>query len=118
MRMSRSRSLLPIIYLTFAIAGGILTAIANFQFVQDYGPGFDILRFVELANNNPASQSLSRDLIIGAGAITVWIISESRRLKMKNLWIVIFTMFTIAFAFAAPLFLLLPASLYPAILHE
>jgi len=107
MRMSRSRSLLPIIYLTFAIAGGILTAIANFQFVQDYGPGFDILRFVELANNNPASQSLSRDLIIGAGAITVWIISESRRLKMKNLWIVIFTMFTIAFAFAAPLFLFL-----------
>ncbi|MDP6834013.1 MAG: DUF2834 domain-containing protein, partial [Prochlorococcaceae cyanobacterium ETNP1_MAG_9] len=42
-----------------------------------------------------------------AGAITVWIFSESRRLKMKNLWIVIVGTFTIAFAFSAPLFLFL-----------
>jgi len=79
----------------------------SLQFAKIYGPAFDIQLFIELANNNPASQSLSRDLFIGSTAVFVWIISESKRLEMKNLWIIILTTFTIAFAFSAPLFLYL-----------
>ena len=94
-------------YLFLAILGAVLTTLANIEFVKSYGPAFDIQLFIELANNNPASQSLSRDLFIGSTAVLVWIISESKRLEMKNLWIVIFTTFTIAFAFSAPLFLYL-----------
>ena len=60
-----------------------------------------------MANVNPAAQSLSRDLVIGAGSITIWIVLESRRLKMKNLWIVLVGTFLVAFAFAAPFFLFL-----------
>ena len=75
--------------------------------MTSYGPGFDISEFIQLANINPAAQSLSRDLAVGAGAITIWIISESRRLKIKYLWIVLLGTFTIAFAFSAPLFLFL-----------
>ena len=71
----------------------------------NYGPAFDIVKFIQLANSNPAAQSLSRDLFVGAGAIFIWIISESRRLGMRNLWVVLLASITIAFAFGAPLFL-------------
>ena len=95
------------VYLLLAILGAVLPTLANIEFAKSFGPSFDIQLFIELANNNPASQSLSRDLLIGSTAIFIWIISESKRLEMKNLWIVILTTFTIAFAFSAPLFLYL-----------
>ena len=94
-------------YLVLAMLGAVLPTLANIEFAKIYGPYFDIKLFIELANNNPASQSLSRDLFVGSTAVLVWIISESKRLEMKNLWIVILTTFTIAFAFSAPLFLYL-----------
>ena len=95
------------VYLLLAILGAVLPTLANIEFAKSFGPSFDIQLFIELANNNPASQSLSRDLLIGSTAVFIWIISESRRLEMKNLWIVILATFTIAFAFSAPLFLYL-----------
>ncbi len=81
--------------------------LANIDFMKSYGPGFNIASFIEMANINPAAQSLSRDLFLGAGAVTIWMFTEKKRLKMKNFWIVILTTFTIAFACAAPLFLFL-----------
>ena len=105
--MIRQIKWLKWVYLLLAILGAILPSLANIEFAKSYGPSFDIQLFIDLANNNPASQSLSRDLLIGSTAVFVWIISESRRLDMKNLWIVILTTFTIAFAFSAPLFLYL-----------
>ena len=104
--LSKPRKILSWIYLGFAIAGMIVPTLANIEFVKLYGPSFDILLFIQLATSNPAATSLSSDLFIGAGAVTVWIIVESRRLKMKNLWIV-FLGFLVAFAFAAPMFLFL-----------
>jgi len=94
-------------YLLLALLGAVLPTIANIEFVKIYGPSFNIQLFIELANNNPASQSISRDLFIASTTIIVWIISESKRLQMKNLWVIILTTFTIAFAFSAPLFLYL-----------
>lgn len=75
--------------------------------MRQYGSGFDLKLFVELANANPAAQSLSRDLLVGATAVTVWIVVESRRLQMRHLWVVLLSSVTIAFAFAAPFFLFL-----------
>tara|TARA_Y100001968_G_scaffold146960_1_gene134414 strand:+ start:670 stop:1044 length:375 start_codon:yes stop_codon:yes gene_type:complete len=94
-------------YLLLACLGGILPTLANIDFFNTYGPGFDINLFIELANSNPAASSLSRDLLIGATAVTVWIVFESKRLQMKYLWVILLSSFTIAFAFAAPLFLCL-----------
>jgi len=95
------------VYLFLTAIGGLFTMQANLDFMKEYGPGFDILLFIQMANINSAATSLSRDLIIGASAIAIWIISESKRLQMKNIWVVFLSMFTIAFAFAAPLFLFL-----------
>ena len=105
--MSSQRSFLRWLYLALAIAGAILPTLSNIDFAISYGPGFDIAKFISMANINPAAQSLSRDLFISASAVTIWIVSESKRLKMRNLWLVIISTFTIAFAFAAPLFLYL-----------
>jgi heme/copper-type cytochrome/quinol oxidase subunit 4 len=58
-----------------------------------------------MANANPAARSLSSDLAIGATAVTVWMVRESRRLRMRGLLWVLLSCVTIAFAFGAPLFL-------------
>jgi hypothetical protein len=101
------RSITPLawLYLALAIAGGILPWLANLAFIREYGQSFDLGLFVKLANANPAAQSLSRDLAIGATAVTVWMVNESRRLKMRGLVWVLLSCVTIAFAFGAPLFL-------------
>ena len=93
------------LYLALAVAGGVLPWLANLAFLKQYGPSFDIGLFVGLANDNPASQSLSRDLAVGATAVTIWMVSESRRIRMRGLPWVLLSCVTVAFAFGAPLFL-------------
>ncbi|MEN9767114.1 MAG: hypothetical protein RLZZ32_1074 [Cyanobacteriota bacterium] len=95
------------LYLALAIAGGVLPWLANLEFMAQYGSSFDLGQFMALANANPAAQSLSRDLLVGASAITIWMVVESKRLQMKHLWLVLLSSVTIAFAFAAPFFLYL-----------
>ncbi len=93
------------IYLALSLAGAILPWLSNWDFIQSYGSGFDLGRFIALANANPASQFLARDLAISASALTIWMVLESRRLKMRGLGWVLLSCITIAFAFGAPLFL-------------
>ena len=100
-------TILTWLYLLLAILGGIVTMLFNLRFMSDYGPGFDLASFINLAFNNPASSSLSADLLIGASCISIWIYTEAKRLDMKNVWLIFLSMFTIAFAFGAPLFLFL-----------
>lgn len=95
------------LYLALAIAGGVLPWLANIDYMRAYGSSFDLALFVQLANANPAAQSLSRDLLVGASAVTIWMVVESRRLRMRHLWLVLLSSVTVAFAFAAPLFLCL-----------
>ena len=80
---------------------------ANFDFAIKYGNSFDINNFIALANANPAAQSISRDLLVGASAVFIWIVNESKKLDMKNMWIVYTGTFLVAFAFSAPFFLFL-----------
>jgi hypothetical protein len=95
------------IYLALAVAGGVLPWLANLDFIRDSGQPFDLGLFVRMANANPAAQSLSRDLAVGASAVTLWMVVESRRLGMRGLVWVLLSCVTIAFAFGAPLFLYL-----------
>ena len=98
---------LSYLYLILSILGAILPMISNFNFAMEYGASFDINQFIQLANANPAAESISRDLLIGASAVFIWIVNESRKLNMKNMWIVYVGTFLIAFAFSAPFFLFL-----------
>tara|TARA_B100000965_G_scaffold128041_1_gene106576 strand:+ start:117 stop:485 length:369 start_codon:yes stop_codon:yes gene_type:complete len=98
---------LSYIYLILAILGALLPMISNFQFAYEYGFAFDIKKFIQLANDNPAAESISRDLFISASAVFIWIINEAKKLDIKNMWIVYIGTFLIAFAFSAPFFLFL-----------
>ena len=100
-------NLISFAYLLLAFLGALLPTLANIDFVRTYGNSFDVFQFIQLANANPAAASISRDLIVGASAVTFWMIVENRRLQMKHFWIVLCSMFLIAFAFAAPFFLFL-----------
>ncbi|MEB3335144.1 MAG: DUF2834 domain-containing protein [Cyanobacteriota bacterium] len=95
------------IYLGLALAGAVLPWLANLAFIRGTGQPFDLALFVQMANANPAAQSLSRDLAVGATAVTIWMVVESRRLGMRGLVWVLLSCVTIAFAFGAPLFLYL-----------
>jgi hypothetical protein len=85
----------------------VLPWLANLDFIHSTGSSFDLGQFVRLANANPAASSLSRDLAIGATAVTIWMVRESRRLGMRGIGWVLLSCVTIAFAFGAPLFLYL-----------
>jgi hypothetical protein len=95
------------VYFALAVAGGVLPWLANLEFIRLHGQAFDIGLFVRLANDNPAAQSLSRDLAIGATAVTIWMVSEARRLRLRGLGWILLSCVTIAFAFGAPMFLYL-----------
>jgi hypothetical protein len=97
--------LLAWLYLALALAGAIFPWLANIDFIQTYGSGFDLGQFIALANANPAAQSLSRDLAVSATAVTIWLVIESRRLTMRGLPWVLLSCIAINFAFGASLFL-------------
>ena len=102
---SRPQPWLQWLYLGLAVAGAVLPWLANLEFIQSYGASFDLVQFVQLANANPAAQSLSRDLAIGATAVVIWMVQESRRLQMRGLAWVLLCCVSLAFACGAPLFL-------------
>ena len=105
--LKNNKQKLSYIYLILSILGAILPMMANFDFAIEYGNSFDIKNFISLANENPAAQSISRDLLVGASAVFIWIVNESKKLKIKNMWVVYIGTFLIAFAFSAPFFLFL-----------
>lgn len=94
-----------IFYLLLAIAGLVIPWIYNLQFMSESGGSFDIGEFVAAGSANAASKSLSWDLAIACIAGLTWIFFESKRLGMRFFWIYIVLAFTIAYAFAFPLFL-------------
>jgi hypothetical protein len=103
----RSAQWLQALYLILAIGGALWPWLANVDFIQSYGTAGNLGLFVQLANANPAASSISRDLAIGATAVVIWMVRESRRLQMRGLGWVLLSCVTVAFACGAPLFLYL-----------
>ena len=95
------------LYLALSVAGAILPWLANLEFIRQSGAPFNLGLFIAQANANPAAQSLSRDLLIGATAFTVWMVVEAKRLQIKHVWVALLASFGLAFACGAPLFLFL-----------
>jgi hypothetical protein len=94
-----------ILYLLLAIAGVVMTWYYNLQFMEESGGSFDIAEFMAAGASNAASQSLSWDLAIACLAGLLWIFFESKRMGMRFFWVYIILAFSVAYAFAFPLFL-------------
>lgn len=98
-------SVVRISYLLLAIIGLVMTGYYNFQFVAESGGSFSIAEFIAAGASNSASASLSWDLAIACIAGLIWMFMESRRLGLRFFWLYAILAFTVAYAFAFPLFL-------------
>jgi len=98
-------SITRVIYLLLAIFGLVMTWYYNLQFIADAGGSFDVGDFIAAGAVNPAARSLSWDLAIACVTGLTWIYFESRRMGLRFFWVYIILSFTVAFAFAFPLFL-------------
>ncbi len=94
-----------VIYLLLTIAGVALTWTFNLQFMAESGGSFDLGKFMADSSSNAASKSLTWDLAIACIAGLTWMFFESRRLGMRFFWAYVILAFSVAFAFAFPLFL-------------
>jgi len=93
-----------IVYGVLALAGLVVPWIFNLQFIHAH-QGFTVSAFVAEAFSVPAARSIGADISIAATAWMIWMVGEARRLRMRHAWVYIVLVFTVAFAFACPLFL-------------
>ena len=98
-------SIARIIYLLLTILGLVMTWYYNLQFISESGGGFDVSEFIAASSTTAAAKSISWDLAIACIAGLTWIFFESRKLGLRFFWVYIILAFSIAYAFAFPLFL-------------
>lgn len=91
-----------VFYAILTVLGAVVPWIFNLQHFDAGGTTGD---FFTMGFVNPVASSLTVDLLIGGAAFMTWMVIEARRRAMKNWWIYLVVMFTVAFACAAPLFL-------------
>jgi hypothetical protein len=98
--MTRDWTPLAFVYLALAVAGLVGTwwfnALAIIQMTDFLG---------DLVTSGPAVSSITLDLLVVAVAGSVFIIVESRRLRMRFGWLYVVAAGLTAFAFTFPLFL-------------
>lgn len=88
------------VYLSLAVLGLALTAVFNIRGVLEPSGNLLAAWFA-----NPATSSLSIDLLVTASAASIFIILEGRRLGIKWPWLYVLASFITAVAFTFPLFL-------------
>lgn len=103
--MNPSSKKLQLFYGVCAAAGMVLTMYYNIRFMIDHN-GFSLATFIAENYVNHASASITNDILVVVFVFLVWSFIEARRLSMPYWWIYALLTFTIAIAFALPLFLL------------
>ena len=88
------------VYASLAVLGLLLTAFFNIRGVLEPSGNVFAAWFA-----NPATSSLSINLLVTASAASIFIILEGRRLDVKWPWLYVLASFVTAVAFTFPLFL-------------
>ena len=104
-RTERRVTPLRVVYLVLALVGAVWPWWYNAAFALAHGGAFDPAVFIAEAFSTPAGGSLSADILVAAGAGSVWMIAEARRLGMRFVWVYVALGTLVAFACAFPLFL-------------
>lgn len=97
------------IYLLLAFIGLAATWYFNIQFYLT-AEDTSISNFIAQTNLSFPAKSISADISVVVITFFVWMIYESRKLKIKNWWIIIPLTFLVAIAFSFPLFLWMRAN--------
>ena len=94
-----------ITYLLLSLLGLALTWYHNIAFMQETGGIFALGAFLDGMFANHASSSIGWDITIACTAFIIWLLHEAKRIGMRHAWVYVVLTFTVAFAFAGPLFL-------------
>jgi len=92
------------IYILLALIGLLATWYFNIQFYLT-AEDTSISNFIELTNLSFPAKSISADISVVAITFLIWMVYESRKLKIKYWWVIIPLTFLVAIAFSFPLFL-------------
>jgi hypothetical protein len=99
----QSRSL-ALVYLVLGLVGLVLTWSQNLAYFGPAAAG-DFLDFLRGTVANPGARSIAFDILIVGWSASIWMVIEGRRRRMKWVWLFPVLGWTLAMAFAVPLFL-------------
>jgi hypothetical protein len=99
----QSRSL-ALVYLVLGLVGLVLTWSQNLAYFGPAAVG-DFLDFLRGTVANPGARSIAFDILIVGWTASIWMVIEGRRRRMKGVWLYPVLGWTLAMAFAVPLFL-------------
>jgi hypothetical protein len=99
----QSRSL-ALVYLVLGLVGLVLTWSQNLAYLGPAAAG-GFLDFLCGTVANPGARSIAFDILIGGWTASIWMVIEGRRRRMKFVWLYPVLGWTVAMAFAVPLFL-------------
>lgn len=99
----QSRSL-ALVYLVLGLVGLVLTWSQNLAY---FGPASSggFTDFLHGTVANPGARSIAFDILIVGWSASIWMVIEGRRRRMKGVWLFPVMGWTLAMAFAIPLFL-------------
>lgn len=93
------------IYLLLAIIGAAIPLYELVQFLLEHG--FDFLLFIRYLFANRISTFFAYDLIISIIVFIIYMIHQSKKQKIKLVWIPIVSSFFIGLSFSLPIYLFL-----------
>ncbi len=100
----QERFLFPV-FLVLALTGLVLTWSQNLAY---FGPGSGpggMMDFLKDTVVNPGARSIAFDILIVGWAASIWMVLEGRRRRMRWVWLYPVVGWSVAMAFAFPLFL-------------
>jgi hypothetical protein len=95
------------LYLAIAILGTILPLYLFSQFLLENGVNFPL--FLRHMMANDIASFFAWDVIISSLAVITLVLTEWKRLRMKNLWLYVLLNLTIGISLALPAFLYIRA---------
>jgi hypothetical protein len=92
-------------FLVLAVIGLVLTWSQNLVYLgPGAGPG-GMVDFLKDTVVNPGARSIAFDMLIVGWALSVWMVVEGRRRRMRWVWFYPLVGWSVAMAFTVPLFL-------------
>lgn len=102
--MNVPRRFLRLAYAAIALLALCATWSHNLAYLN-LGPIGGTLHFWQETLANPASRSITVDIFFYSLAVTVWMVLEARRLRMRGVWIYVLLGVLVAVSFTFPLFM-------------
>lgn len=105
------------LYLLLALIGLVATWYFNIQFFNT-AEDASITNFFSQINNTLPGKSINADISVVVLTFLIWMVYESRKLKIKHWWLIFPLTFLIAVAVSFPIFLYMRANRLEAIEHN